>query len=268
MFCNYLADPRYQWTAFCDERFGQTPVEVFHEDNSVRHLDEYEGDPRRRPFTFDEVQALFDAADGRVEEIRARKRKGVVAALRDSALLKFCYAFGMRRAEVSKTDVVDLRRNPKAKRYGRIGSVSVRHGKASRGGAEKRRTVLTVPEMDWIVEVMDHYLSEVRPAFRPDRHPALWLTERTSRLGVRAINDAFATARDDAGLDPALDLHCLRHSYITHLVEFDYPEKFAQEQAGHAFASTTAIYVGVSNAYRNQLLTKSLTALYGDLGES
>jgi hypothetical protein len=33
---------------------------------------EFEGQPHRRPLTYDEVQALFDAADGRVEEIRAR----------------------------------------------------------------------------------------------------------------------------------------------------------------------------------------------------
>jgi len=33
-----------------------------------------------------------------------------------------------------------------------------------------------------------------------------------------------------------------RHTYITHLVEFDYPERFVSEQAGHRYASTTAIY--------------------------
>jgi site-specific recombinase XerD len=48
--------------------------------------------------------------------------------------------------------------------------------------------------------------------------------------------------RDAAGLDPVLDLHCLRHSFITHLIEFGYPERFAQDQAGHSYASTTAIY--------------------------
>ena len=31
-------------------------------------------------------------------------------------------------------------------------------------------------------------------------------------------------------------------SYITHLIEFGYPERFAQDQAGHSYASTTAIY--------------------------
>ena len=61
--------------------------------------------------------------------------------------------------------------------------------------------------------------------------------------------------RVSAGLPAELDLHCLRHSYITHLVEFDYPERFVSEQAGHRYASTTAIYTGVSDDYRSRLVT-------------
>jgi site-specific recombinase XerD len=49
-----------------------------------------------------------------------------------------------------------------------------------------------------------------------------------------------------------------RHAYVTHLVEFDYPERFVQEQVGHAYASTTALYTGVSDEYRNRLLVRSL----------
>jgi len=45
---------------------------------------------------------------------------------------------------------------------------------------------------------------------------------------------------------------------ITHLVEFDYPERFVQDQAGHAVAATTAIYTGVSDEYRNRLLMRSV----------
>ncbi len=49
-----------------------------------------------------------------------------------------------------------------------------------------------------------------------------------------------------------------RHTYITHLIEFGYPERFAQDQAGHTYASTTAIYTGVSDEFRNRLLAKAL----------
>lgn len=259
MFLEYLTDPRYGWSAECIQRFGVAPAQVLHEGNTVVHVAEYEGDPRRRPLTYDEVQALFDAADARVEDLRARHRKGGASAMRDAALLKTIYAFGLRRREAWGIDLADLRHNPKAAAFGRCGGLFVRWGKSSRGGPPKRRTVLTVPEMDWIVPVLEQWLDEVRPTFGAGAHPALWVTERASRMSTRRINEAFTTARESAGLPSELDLHCLRHSYVTHLVEFDYPEKFVSVQVGHAYAATTAIYTGVSDDYRNRLLQRSLS---------
>lgn len=267
LFCEYVTDARYGWPGECLQRFGAAPQQVLHEWNSVVHNVEFEGRTSRRPLSYDEVQALFDAADGRVEEIRKRRRKGAAAAQRDAVLLKTVYAFGLRRQEARGLDLVDLRSNPKAKAFGRVGGLFVRHGKSSRGSAAKRRTVLTVPEFDWIVELIEHYLTEVRPMFVPGEHPAFWMTERRGRMSLRSINEAFEHARAAAGIDSELDLHSLRHSYVTHLVEFDYPERFVQEQVGHSYASTTAIYTGVSDDYRNRLLQRSLTAPGLDLWE-
>jgi site-specific recombinase XerD len=258
LFCEYLTDARYGWAPVCVQRFGSAPQQVFHEWNSVVHVSDYEGDPRRRPLSYAEVQALFDAADGRVEEIRRRRRKGVLPAMRDSALLKAVYAYGLRRAESAMLDVVDFRRNPKAPTFGRFGGLFVRYGKSSRGGAPKRRTVLLVPEMDWVVPVLEQWLGEVRPLLAPAGHPAMWVTERGGRIRRRGVNEAFETVRQAAGLPTELDPHCLRHSYVTHLVEFDYPARFVQEQVGHAHASTTAIYTGVSDEYRTRLLRRAL----------
>ena len=56
-------------------------------------------------------------------------------------------------------------------------------------------------------------------------------------VAAAAINEAFEEARDSAGLDPvSWTCTALRHSYITHLIEFGYPERFVQDQAGHAYA--------------------------------
>lgn len=265
LFCEYLTDARYGWPAVCSERFGAVPQQVMHEGNSVAHIEDYEGDPGRRPFTYDEVQEFFDAADGLASTIRERGRKGVLTALRDAALLKVTYAYGLRRQEVARLDLADLRTNAKAPRFGRCGVLAVRYGKAASGGPPQRRTVLLVPEMDWVLPVLEHWLTEVRPAMQPGKHPALWVTERRGRVSVRLINAAFNTVRDAAGLDPALDLHCLRHSYVTHLVEFGYPVKFVQDQVGHKHASTTSIYTGVSDEYRNQLLQQSLRGRLGQM---
>ncbi|MGV9843781.1 tyrosine-type recombinase/integrase [Streptomyces fungicidicus] len=268
MFCDYVTDARYGWAAKCLDSFGQVPAQIFHEWNVVTHASEYEGNPRRRPLTYDEIQALFDAADGRVEEIRARRRKGALAAMRDSAILKVVYAFGLRRQEACGLDLSDLRRNPKIPDYGRNGALFVRYGKASKGSPPKRRTVLTVPEFDWVVGVLDHYLDEVRPAFSPGKHPGFWITERCGRLSLRRLDEAFESVRAIAGISEDLDLHSLRHSYVTHLLEFDYPERFVQDQVGHEYASTTAIYSGVSDEYRNRLVRNSLKVRHAILWES
>ena len=83
-----------------------------------------------------------------------------------------------------------------------------------------------------------------------------WATQQRARF-----------LRQRSTIGPRLDLHALRHSYVTHLVEFDYPERFVQDQVGHAYASTTAIYTGVSDEYRNRLLERSLKNRYGELWE-
>ncbi len=72
LFMGYLTDRRYGWAEVCLERFGDIPQQIFHEDNRVAQVVDYEGRPGRRSLTYDEVQALFDAADGRAEATRAR----------------------------------------------------------------------------------------------------------------------------------------------------------------------------------------------------
>ncbi|MGW4049548.1 tyrosine-type recombinase/integrase [Streptomyces sp. NPDC004779] len=258
MFCSFVTDARYGWAAACLEEFGQAPVQVCHDWNTVDHVAEYEGRPGRRALTYEELQALFDAADERVEDIRRRGRKGVLSAWRDAVMLKSVYAYGTRRREAVMLDLHDLRHNPRAKDYGRFGAVEVRFGKASRGSPPKRRTVLTVPEMDWIVPLLEEWTSEVRAGFGAGAHPALWVTERCGRISPRRLDEVFALVRDLAGLEQALELHCLRHTYITHLIEFGYPERFVQDQVGHRYAATTALYTWVSDEYRNRLLEDSL----------
>lgn len=82
----------------------------------------------------------------------------------------------------------------------------MRWGKASRGSPPKRRTVLTVPEMDWIVPVLEQWFDEVRGRFNPGRHPALWVTERRGRLawslggGVTSLRPLAGRCRIGWGL--------------------------------------------------------------------
>ncbi|RSM72974.1 integrase [Amycolatopsis sp. WAC 01375] len=211
LFLQYVTDARYQWPEVCMQRFGTAPTMVLHEFNSVRHAVDVESRPGRRALDYDEVQALFDAADGLADQARARGRKGCITAWWDSIALKTVYAFGLRRREAWGLDLPDLRHNPRIHRFRRCGALFVRWGKSSRGSPPKRRTVLLVPEMDWVVEPFEEWIEQIRPLLDTTGHQALFLTERGSRLAPRSLNEAFQRARDSAGLDPELDLHCLRH---------------------------------------------------------
>ena len=72
----------------------------------------------------------------------------------------------------------------------------------------------------------------------------------------------FAEYRDDLGFDAALHPHCLRHSYVTHLIEDGFDPLFVQQQVGHRWGSTTALYTGVSGDYRNRTLRRALDAAF------
>lgn len=264
MFCDYVTSTHYGWVRECAERFDKVPAQICFDYNTVAHLQDYEGRPERRPFSYDEIEILFDFLDDRVDRAARSGRKGGLAALRDAQMVKTTYAFGLRRRELCMLDVVDLRPNPHMPQWGTYGSVHVRFGKASRGGIPKRRTVLAVPEFDWVIEGMRQWVEEARWLADAKNHPALWVTERRSRVDVKQLDRRFRWIVGGAGLDPALTLHCLRHSYVTHLVEFGYPERFVTEQVGHRAGSTTAIYTSVSNDFKNKTLKAALARVYGE----
>jgi site-specific recombinase XerC len=264
LFGEFICDRRYGWVEECEQRFGRAPGVICHEWNTAAHASEFEGRPGRRPLTAEELQRFFDHADGQVDRVADSGRKGTLAAFRDAALFKVVYAWGLRRREAVMLDVGDLHRNAQAPQFGSYGALHVRYGKASRGSPPKRRTVLSLH--DWGVDAMRQYVEEIRDGFEPGPHPALWITERRSRLSVRHLNARFAAYRDAAGLPSELDLHSLRHSYVTRLIEAGFPERFVTEQVGHAYAATTAIYTGVSDDYRNRVLARALGGGFGVAG--
>ncbi|MFD3704480.1 tyrosine-type recombinase/integrase [Nocardia sp. NPDC058658] len=261
LFCDFLTSPHYGWAAECERLFGTHPVQVCHEWNTAAHLVDYEGDPRRRPLTRNELQLLLDYADDQVGEAVRLRRKGALTAYRDATVLKTMYAWGLRPTETSRLDLPDFHRNPQAPELRGFGMVHVRYGKGAKGSGPRRRMVATV--MPWAVDALEDYLVNVRPRFRHHAaSSAVWLTERGGRLRPREIEARFAEYRDALGLDGALVPHCLRHSHVTHQVEDGVDPKFIQEQVGHRYASTTAIYTGVSTDFMNTMMRKALDRAY------
>jgi integrase/recombinase XerC len=106
-FCRYLTDPAYLWAEQCQVRLGIHPVQVCHEWNTAVHVQDAEGDPAKRAFTVDELQAFFDHAGGQVRRVRGRGRKGWLSVLRDATSL---LGEGSWRVSVCLRDLVRSRR--------------------------------------------------------------------------------------------------------------------------------------------------------------
>jgi integrase/recombinase XerC len=245
-FCSYLTDGRYGWVDECERRFGTHPIQICFAWNTASHSSDFEGNPVRRALTKPELQRLFDLADDQVARARHAGRKGWLAAFRDATLFKVTYAWSLRRREVTMLDIHDFAPNPKAPEFHHVGVLRVRHGNATRGSPPKRRSVLTV--MDWSVEVVEEWLGEVRPLLPHSDGSALWPSERALRIGLH----------DRLGLPKGLNLHCLRHSYVTHLIEAGYDPLFVQQQVGHEYASTLALYTSVSSDYKTTMVRRAL----------
>lgn len=255
-FCEYVCDPAYGWATTCTTRFGSAPTQVCRAENTAVHTTDYEGRPGRRSLSRTELQAVFDAADDEVDEIRRRGRKGWVAAFRDATMLKVAYAWGLRRRELRMLEVCDFGTNPRASEFDNYGVCYVRWGKAAKGSPPRRRSVLTV--MDWSVEVIAEWVEDVWPDLEASDGAGLWPSERGPLVSEDRINAAFARSAKTTGLADGLTLHCLRHSYVTHLIEDGFDALFVQQQVGHEYASTTAIYTSVSSDYRTRVLRDAL----------
>lgn len=255
-FCDYLCSAHYGWVAMCEERFGNHPTQVCHEWNTTKHLLEYEGLPKRRPLIREELQRMFDHADAEVDRRLDSGRKGALPAYRDATMLKVAYAWGLRAAELAGLDITDFSRNAHAPEFGDYGNLLVRWGKAASGGAPKRRSVISLRL--WAVAAVKDYVENIRPLMNPENSSALWLSERGGRLRSREASERFAEYRDVLGLGDGLTLHSLRHSYVTHLIEDGFDPVFVQQQVGHTYQSTTAIYTSVSGDFANTMMRQAL----------
>ena len=86
----------------------------------------------------------------------------------------------------------------------------------------------------------------------------LFPSERGALVAERTLLRRFRRYCNDLELSAGLDLHSFRRSYITHLIEDGWDAKFVQDQAGHDYASTTSLYIGVSSGFRTRTLRRVL----------
>ena len=144
---------------------------------------------------------------------------------------------------------------PHAREFGGYGVVQVRYGKAKKGSPPKRRGVLTV--FTWTPEVITDWLAHGQPCDGPMGLTCFPASEARWSPRTRCCAGSAGIA-GISELPGGLDLHSLRRSYATHLIEDGWDAKFVQDQMGHDHASTTSLYTCVSSDYRVSTLRRVL----------
>ena len=151
--------------------------------------------------------------------------------LRDRAFLELLYATGARISEVAGLSVDDVAFDQ--------GLVSL-FGKGS-----KERVVPVYPVA---LERVESYLARGRGALaRADRPTsALFLSTRGNPMSADALRTAFERRVAQAGLDPALTPHAMRHTFATELLGGGADLRSVQELLGHESLATTQVYTHLS----------------------
>ncbi|MFD7912311.1 tyrosine-type recombinase/integrase [Streptomyces sp. NPDC059752] len=253
LYLRYLSDPAYEWPQVCMETFGSFAGFALRDLNAVRHAQEYIGRPSgNRPMSRPEVKLFFGQMDPEIKRLRTIGHKGALAAARDLAMFTTMYGWGLRRRETARLETHDWRRQAKLPEFGDYAGLAVRWGKAAGPGQPpKRRTVISV--WPWAVQTVRLYMEHVRPLFYAGREDdgVMFPTERDEMISERAVNQRFQHWRELGNLAECLGPHCLRHTYVTRLIEAGYDGQFVTDQVGHSHAATTAIYTALSSDFKN-----------------
>jgi len=145
--------------------------------------------------------------------------------IKHRSMLSLIYSAGLRRGELLGLKIKDI----DSKRM----MIGIRQGK----GMKDRY----VPLSALVLDMLRDYYKKYRPK------DFLFEGQSGGKYSERSIELVLKKAVSDARIEKNINLHMLRHSYATHLMEAGTHLRYIQELLGHKSARTTQIYTHVSN---------------------
>ena len=176
---------------------------------------------------------LLDAPKNLFEKQKERKGAGrpmsKQVSLRDAAVMEMIYSCGLRVSELCGLRVEDIDWSEKLVRVRGKGKKErlVPVGQPALRAIENYWAVLTKPPLG------------TQPVFCAD-------TKNIAPLTPLQLARRLKNYLAQAGLDPKLTPHKLRHSYATHLLDAGADLRSVQELLGHAHLITTQVYTHVT----------------------
>jgi integrase/recombinase XerC len=152
-------------------------------------------------------------------------------AARDHAIGELLYGAGLRIGELLGLDLL-----PGATARGWIDMPDATAHVLGKGS--KRRSV---PVGAAALQALQAWLV-LRPSLAAPDEPALFVSQRGTRLSPNQLRLRLAQQAQAAGLPTKVHPHMLRHSYASHLLQSSGDLRAVQELLGHASIGTTQVY--------------------------
>lgn len=144
---------------------------------------------------------------------------------RDRALVELIYSSGLRLAEVVALNLNDID-------WGDA-MLWVIAGKGDKSRVLPIGSAAMSALANWL---------PARKMFASEFEQALFITQRGSRIGHRAVQIRLQQLSVQQGMDTPVHPHMLRHSFASHMLESSGDLRLVQELLGHANISTTQVY--------------------------
>jgi site-specific recombinase XerD len=116
----------------------------------------------------------------------------------------------------------------------------------------KRRLMSVVDskgKKDRVIPISERLLSKIKEYYHAYQ-PKQYLIEGQTPgepLTASSLQKVFKATLEKTGIKKVYTIHCLRHSFATHLLENGTDLRYIQELLGHKSSKTTEIYTHVSN---------------------
>ncbi len=174
----------------------------------------------------EQVQKLMDAPGD-----------GDLLSARDKAMLEVLYSSGIRVSELVELDMADIDLQE--------GVLRVK-GK----GRKDRLTPIGSQAIRAVQRYFELRVSEPRLADKVTGR--VFLNKHGQSLSTRSVRRKLDKYLVEAGLDPGISPHTLRHSFATHLLNNGADLRSVQELLGHQSLSTTQVYTHLTTARMKQ----------------
>lgn len=180
-----------------------------------------------------------------IEKLLAAPNDQELLGSRDRAILETLYSTGMRVSEVVGLNRVDLnvpgacvhiRGKGRRERVAPLGSHSIK-------------------SLEHYMKMLDAEIASSGETARDD--DPLFVNKNGTRLSSRSVRRKVAKYLTEAGLDPDISPHTIRHSFATHLLDNGADLRSVQELLGHQSLSSTQVYTHLTSARMRQAYDKA-----------